>query len=284
MKKTKIGVCIAAASMLSACGGGSSDAREVVRLNDTVEVSVGELSQSSRPTEHKISKIESVEPASELSVSYGSEGFVASSAELDHPVMGTYDVFMTKGNDILIQRYEVLGINTSASLSELKAYDIRDNYQDLLELSEAREVYQYFVDLGYLSETITPVQRDTRIAAFDVTGADSYATTQATFDDLLTTFEAYLNGEAGEDTLRASVELADQQLATHSAEALTHLRAVEDISATYMTALPDYAVEYVESAGRYSGFFHDGMISVDPDTQEVSYVSGFEILTPITGI
>ena len=186
MYKLKLGLAIASAGLMTACGGGSGggseDPAQNITLSETVEVNVGESSQITVSASRSIKSINPVDPDPDLDLSFEGSDLLVSANELLSPAMGTYDVVSTQGNDTYTQRYEVMGVNTSAADIEARAYDIRDNYQALLDLEEDKKVYQYFVDLAYLREVITPAVRDDRIDNFDVSGEPSYATTEVSFD------------------------------------------------------------------------------------------------------
>lgn len=273
--------------LLSACGGGGSDSDsnpQTVRINGTTEVYADEGAVSEFPLENNIKSIKTIEGSPDLTLRFSGRSLVVDVAELTRPTIGTYDVYMSKGEDTLIQRFEVMGVNTSAASVEGQAYDIKHNYQALLDLEGDKRVYEYFVDLAYLKEVITPSVRGDRINAFDVSGASTYAATKSSFDELLVTFDQYLNGETGEDTLKASADIAAQNLALHSEAGLTFLRDVEDLSGPVMATLPDTDVVYVEPQMRFSRFFAESMLTSNPDTGATEYAAGYTILTPLTGI
>lgn len=287
MKKLNLSLAVACAGLLSACGGGSGgsdDKPQTVRINGLAEVSVAEGTVAEFAAQNSIKSITPIDGDASLTLSFSGQSLIVEAAELTNPAIGTYDVYMSKGEDTVIQRYEVMGVNTSALAFENIAYDIRDNYQSLLDLAEDQNIYNFFIDLGYLQETITPAQRDSRIAEFDATASSFYASTQGDFDALVDVFDQYLNGEVGESTLESSANLAAQSLAAHGSYALTKLREAEDISATYMTALPNDDITFVEEQGRFSRYFAPSMIVTDPGTGAKSYAAGYEILTPITGL
>lgn len=280
--KTSI-LCVSV--LLSACGGSDSDSDDnpqTVRINDLAEVSVPEASTAEFQTQNEIKSITAIDGSTNLKLSFLGRSLSIEVGELNRPAIGTYDIYMSKGKDTVIQRYEVLGLNSSAVTFENIAYDIRDNYQSLLNLAEDKKVYNFFIDLGYLQETITPAKRDTRIADFDATESSFYASTQGNFDRLLEVFDKYLNQEVGESTLKASANLAAESLASHGSYGLTKLREAEDISLTYMKALPNDEIAYVRDKGRFSRFFATSMLTTDKDSAAI-YATGYEILTPLTG-
>lgn len=282
MNKLKLGLAIASVGLLSACGGGGGDEdpAQNITLNGTVEVGVGEGAQITVSASRAVKAINPIDPDTNLTLDFSGSEITVTSAMLQSPALATYDVVMTQGNDTFTQRYEIMAVNTSAAGIEAKAYDIRDNYQALLDLEEDKEIFEYFVDLAYLREVISPAARDARIDDFDVSGEPSYALTQVSFDELVSIFDQYLDGAVGETTLEQYVVTAEDDLAIHSGAGLAHLRSVEDLSDPLMTPLPNADVVFVEAQGRYSRFFDAAMLTAGAD----SYTASYEILTPLTGL
>lgn len=282
MKKNSFGVHFVAliTLFLTACGGGGSeDKPQTVRINEVAEVSVAEGDVAEFDVPNDIKSITAIDGDANLTLSFSGRSLIVKASQLTSPTMGTYDVYMSKGNDIVIQRYEVMGVNTSALATEVRAYEIKERYEDLLELSEDKKVHEFFIDLAYLKEQITPSQRDSRISAFQVAQAPSYEATKVSFDELLFAFEEYLSGNLDESSLEGYVKSAESALAAHSDAGLVHLRRVEDLSGPLMDSLPEAKVVYVESQSRFSRYFDHSMLTGDQN-----YTDGFEILAPLTGL
>lgn len=277
--------CIAVALLSTGCGGGGgNDKPQTVRLNDTLELSIAENSADSFSATNAIKKIEPVEPSESLSLSFDGVEVTITASNLDKPVLGVYDLYMSKGKDTLIQRYEIMGINTSAQALESKAFAIQQNAEEILALSEDKKIYEYLVDLGYLREDLTPAQRDALIDDFDATAQPSYASTQTSFQQLSQAYDNYQAGTIGESSLQSYLNTALSELAGHDDYGYSMIRSLDASSSAVMSTLPGTELEYVESQARFSRYFADSMLATDPETGQVSYVAGFEILTPLTGL
>jgi len=293
MKKLKLGLAIASMGFLAACGGGGGGGGggsetpktgQEFRINEVQDVTVGENTTLAVSAQYSVKSIEPVTPNDNVTLTFSGNTINVSVADLQNPALGSYDVYMANGIDTMIQRYEVMGVNTSAFAYEDRAYDIRNNFEDLLNLAEDRKVYQFFVDLAYLKEAITPAQRDVRIVDFDARDSAGYVTAQNDMNALVSVFGQYLDGDVDESVLAGYVDQAESSLMIHGGYGLERLRAVEDLSSAVMSSLPDSPLTFAEDQGRFSRFFDSNMIEIDPDTGDVTYAAGYEILTPLTGI
>ena len=77
---------------------------------------------------------------------------------------------------------------------------------------------------------------------------------------------------------------AESSIVAHGTYGMEKLRDIEGITSDVMDALPDLELEFVESQLRFSRYFHDSLLTTDSDTGEVRYATGYQILTPLTGI
>ncbi|SNC74813.1 hypothetical protein SAMN04487881_2572 [Marinobacter sp. es.048] len=281
--------CIAVALFATGCGGGGgsgsgSDKPQTVRINEKVEFSIAEDTTDSVPARNTIDRIEPVQPSESFTLSFTGSDISIVASELEQPVLGTYDVYMSKGNDTLIQRYEIMGINTSAQAVESRAFNIQQNADEILALSEDRKVYEYLIDLGYLREDLTPAQRDELIDDFDATGQPTYASARSSFKQLSQAYDDYQAGIIGESALQSYLNTALSEVASHDDYGYGMIRKLDATSSAVMSTLPNSGLEYVESQARFSRYFADSMLKTDPETGQVYYVAGFEILTPLTGL
>jgi hypothetical protein len=277
--------CIAVALLSTGCGGGGGeDKPQTVRLSDTKELSIAENSADSFPATNAITKIEPVEPSDSFSLSYDGTTVTIKASNLEKPVLGVYDLYMSKGKDTLIQRYEIMGINTSAQALESQAFAIQQNAEEILALSEDKKIYEYLVDLGYLREDLTPARRDELIDDFDATAQSTYESAESSFQQLSQAYDDYQAGTIGESALQSYLNTAVSELASHDHYGYGMIRNLDATSSAVMSTLPNSGLEYVESQARFSRYFDESMLTTDSETGQVSYVSGFEILAPLTGL
>ncbi|ROQ39380.1 hypothetical protein EDB94_3784 [Marinobacter sp. 3-2] len=277
--------CIAVALLSTGCGGGGGeDKPQTVRLSDTKELSIAENSADSFSATNAINKIEPVEPSDSLNLSFDGTEVTITASNLDKPVLGVYDLYMSKGKDTLIQRYEIMGINTSAQALESQAFAIQQNAEEILALSEDKKIYEYLVDLGYLREDLTPARRDELIDDFDATAQSTYESAESSFQQLSQAYDDYQAGTIGESALQSYLNTAVSELASHDDYGYGMIRNLDATSSAVMSTLPNSGLEYVESQARFSRYFDESMLTTDSETGQVSYVSGFEILAPLTGL
>lgn len=286
MNNTKAFVsCIAVALFSAGCGGGGGgDQPQTVRINDKVELSVPESTVERVSASNTVDKIEPVQASENFTLSFNGSEISIVASDLERPVLGSYDVYMSKGKDTLIQRYEIMGVNTSAQLIESQAFAIQENADDILALSEDKKIYEYLVDLGYLRGDLTPAQRDALIDKFDATAQATYSAAKSSFEQLSQAFDGYQTGVIGESALETYLNTAVADLDAHAAYGYGMIRNLDATTSAVMATLPDSGLEFVEAQARFSRYFADSMLTTDPETGATTYTTGFDILTPLTGL
>ncbi|WP_417522401.1 hypothetical protein, partial [Marinobacter sp.] len=219
-------------------------------------------------------------------ISVGFSGTTLSIAvqELTNPAMGTYDVYMENGDYTMIQRYEIVGINTSALEYEEKAYSMVQNQDGLIDLSDDQDVWRFLVDLAYLKEVITPEDRDEIFLEFNPEDSAAYGEVVSSLASVANTYSQYVDGLETEHGLAQSVEAAEFMLVEHAKYGLDRFRLIESLSDDVMSRLPSDDLAFDEKRGKFSRFFAASMIEVNAASGAEVYKDGFKILTPLTGL
>ncbi|PAV26640.1 hypothetical protein CF392_05385 [Tamilnaduibacter salinus] len=269
---------------LSACGGGGDGDGENVKtisLNQKAEVAVEERSSATFTARYEITDIRPVDSDPALELSASGKQIKISSKELEYPVLATFNVSMTDGNNRLVQRLEVIGVNISARYAESLAETLEGEKDRILALANDQRVYDFFVDVAYLDGSLSSKERFEKMSAFDPGKHPNYANAKQAVESAIETYHSYLRGESKERRLKSATDQAKSELRLLGDYGQTQFDKIKPIVTAYISPIPEVSFAFVEEKRVFTRFFDPAIAKIDSETGNVTFKEGFDVLNPI---
>lgn len=253
-------------------GGGGSDS-ESKPVEPSISLSVSSLylneGQASRiPFEYAQGAQVSVKVEGDaVSASIDGDDLVVRSGDVDRPATAAIAVTSSIDGKQAAQVLSVAIYNTSAQglvRQTRMALDDRDN---LVNLSDDRQLYTFFVDFAYLAGGVPYADKKNLIDQFKPAAQISYAPLDLQLSNLEAALNEYERGNMADSDLESVLIQAESLLADHAAYGESRLLAVSQFADVIVPGFVPGKLAFDEVSGLYTRFLTDASVGEYIDGQ-----------------
>lgn len=171
---------------------------------------------------------------------------------LDRPSASDIQLTFVYGEQSIVQNVSLLAQNTSDTALISQVQDTLQDKESILELAQDFSLYRFFVDYAYLYDLLAYSEKEQHLAQFSPSDSPARVAVSLAFERLAAELADYQQGKIADQTLKQSLQLAEQAILEHGRYGARMLEEIQPLLEVLVPELSSGDLVYVPELGIYS--------------------------------